>query len=160
VHHHQATVYAAAKVQRLLWAANSPDLNAIEPAWPHLKRTTTKKGAPKSKAQGDRRWRQSWKDMEQWRCQAWIERIPRHIQEIIRLEGGNEYKEGAMEKTRRLKRPDNWVDVSDTESTEDIEEQSPSPTPEVVSRKKKHKEHAEAERLGGPDIFKTGRRGC
>ena len=25
---------------------------------------------------------------------VWIERMPRHIQEVIRLEGGNEYKEG------------------------------------------------------------------
>ena len=26
--------------------------------------------------------------------QAWIERIPWHIEQIIELEGGNEYKEG------------------------------------------------------------------
>ena len=40
--------------------------------------------------------------------QRWIERIPVHIQEVIRLEGGNEYKEGrnAFKKSfigRRLK---------------------------------------------------------
>jgi hypothetical protein len=99
--------------------------------------------------------------MEQWRCQAWIERIPRHIQEIIRLEGGNEYGEGAMEKTRRLKRPDDWVDIdndrvdiSEDEGAKDREERSPSPTLEVVSRKKKYKEHAGVERLGGPDILR------
>jgi hypothetical protein len=31
-HHHQATVYAAYDITRLLWPGNSPDLNAIEPA--------------------------------------------------------------------------------------------------------------------------------
>jgi hypothetical protein len=103
--------------------------------------------------------------MEQWCCQAWIERIPRHIQEIIRLEGGNEYREGAMEKTRRLKHPDDWVnidndwvDICGDEGAKDREERSPSPTLEVVSRKKKYKEHAGVEHLGGPDIFKIGRR--
>ena len=33
-------------------------------------------------------------NLPQSEIQAWIERIPRHIQEIIRLEGGNEYAEG------------------------------------------------------------------
>jgi hypothetical protein len=41
--------------------------------------------------------------MEQERIQAWIERIPIHIQEVIRLGGGNEYKEG---KSGRRKNPD------------------------------------------------------
>lgn len=31
---------------------------------------------------------------EQWRIQHWIERIPYHIQEVFRLDGGNEYNEG------------------------------------------------------------------
>jgi hypothetical protein len=30
----------------------------------------------------------------QEKIQAWIERIIDHVQEVIRLEGGNEYKEG------------------------------------------------------------------
>ena len=29
--------------------------------------------------------------------QRWIERIPRHIQEVIRLEGANGYREGALD---------------------------------------------------------------
>jgi hypothetical protein len=32
--------------------------------------------------------------MPQEVIQAWIERIPRHVREVIRLQGGNEYKEG------------------------------------------------------------------
>jgi hypothetical protein len=34
--------------------------------------------------------------MPQERIQAWIERIMDHIPEVIRLEGGNEYKEGRL----------------------------------------------------------------
>ena len=34
--------------------------------------------------------------MLQSRIQAWIERIMIHIQDIIRLEGMNEYKEGRL----------------------------------------------------------------
>jgi transposase len=41
------------RVERLSWCGNSPDLNAIEPAWPWLKRRTTKKGAPKNKSEAN-----------------------------------------------------------------------------------------------------------
>ena len=94
IHSVQATVYEAQHVERLLWCGNSPDLNAIEPAWFWMKRMTTKKGIPKSRAEASQRWPKQWKDLPQSTVQAWIERIPRHIQEIIKLEGGNEYKEG------------------------------------------------------------------
>jgi hypothetical protein len=59
-----------------------------------MKRQTTKKGAPKSRAEAVRVWEQCWKELPQDKIQAWIERIPFHIQKIIELEGGNEYKEG------------------------------------------------------------------
>ena len=36
----------------------------------------------------------AWNDLPQEEIQRWIAAIPHHIQEIIRLEGGNEYKEG------------------------------------------------------------------
>jgi hypothetical protein len=39
-------------------------------------------------------WYQAWEDLPQEQIQKWIAAIPDHIQEIIRLEGGNEYKEG------------------------------------------------------------------
>lgn len=81
-------------INRLLWPGNSPDLNPIEPCWPWMKRYTTRLGAPKSRAEAIRAWEACWKELKPERFQAWIERIPRHIQEIIRLEGGNEYKEG------------------------------------------------------------------
>jgi hypothetical protein len=39
-------------------------------------------------------WRQAWQDLPQENIQQWIATIPYHIKEIIRCEGGNEYKEG------------------------------------------------------------------
>lgn len=93
-HSSQAMVFALAKVARLLWPGNSPDLNAIEPAWFWLKRRTTALGAATSRVEMERRWLQGWKDLPQTTIQSFIERIPHHIQSIIALDGGNEYEEG------------------------------------------------------------------
>ena len=93
-HHYQQVVYNLAAVKRLLWCGNSPDLNPIEPCWPWMKRNTTKKGAPQSRAEGIKRWKATWEELSQEQIQAWIERIPWHIEQIIQLKGGNEYKEG------------------------------------------------------------------
>ena len=93
-HYVQQRVYDLHKVQRLLWCPNSPDLNAIEPAWPWMKRKTTRKGAPKNRQEAIRAWKQAWGELPQEDIQKWIERIPRHIQKIIELDGGNEYREG------------------------------------------------------------------
>lgn len=94
-HFAQRTVYNLHQVQQLLWCPNSPDLNMIEPCWPWMKRRTTRKGAPKSRAEGIKAWEAAWnEELPQEQIQAWIERIPHHVQEVIRLEGGNEYKEG------------------------------------------------------------------
>lgn len=98
-HFIQQRVYNAHSVQRLLWCGNSPDLNAIEPTWAWMKRRTTRKGAPKSRTDAMMAWKQAWNELPQSAIQAWIERIPRHIEEIIRLEGGNEYKEGRARPT-------------------------------------------------------------
>lgn len=50
-HHYQQHIYNIAEVQRLLWCPNSLDLNAIEPAWPCMKRHTTRKEGPKPRAE-------------------------------------------------------------------------------------------------------------
>ena len=93
-HYIQQQAYDLSKVSRLLWCGNSPDLNAIKAAWPWLKRITTKKGAPKSRQEVIIAWKTAWTELPQEKIQAWIERIPVHVQKIIELEGGNEYKEG------------------------------------------------------------------
>ncbi|KAJ5381031.1 uncharacterized protein N7496_003459 [Penicillium cataractarum] len=62
-HYIQQRVFDAAKVQRLLWCPNSPDLNAIEPAWPWMKRRTTRKGAPKTRQEAFAAWQVAWQDL-------------------------------------------------------------------------------------------------
>ena len=42
----------------------------------------------------ERTWYTAWDDISQEQIQQWILAIPYHIQEVIRLERGNEYKEG------------------------------------------------------------------
>jgi len=59
-----------------------------------MKRYTIKKGALKSRAEAVQTWEHCWKELPQDKIQAWIKRIPIHIQKIIELEGGNEYPEG------------------------------------------------------------------
>jgi hypothetical protein len=44
----------------------------------------------------EKAWYQAWQDLPQEQIQQWIRAIPDHIQEIIRLEGGNVYKEGVQ----------------------------------------------------------------
>jgi len=109
-HSAQQQVYDMWEVQRLVWCPNSPDLNMIEPAWWYLKHKVTAKGAPTSRSDAKRRWKEAWEELPQSRIQGWIERIVHHIKEVIRCEGGNEYKEGRPESTllynemRRIKR--------------------------------------------------------
>ena len=93
-HYIQQRVYDLHEVQRLSWCGNSPDLNAIEPCWPWLKRATTKKGAPRNRFDAIQAWKKAWDELPQAKVQAWIERILVYIEKIIELEGGNEYKEG------------------------------------------------------------------
>jgi hypothetical protein len=46
-------LYDLVTVSYLLWVGNSPDLNMIEPAWPYLKRTIIRKGAPTSRSEAE-----------------------------------------------------------------------------------------------------------
>lgn len=73
----------------------------IEPCWPWLKKSTTLRGAPADKKTAKSAWLRAWDNLPQRQIQKWIERIPRQIQEVIRLEGGNEYKEGRTGKETR-----------------------------------------------------------
>lgn len=129
-HSAQHKIYNLWAIMRLIWPGNSPDLNAIEPTWYWMKRRTTSKGAPTTRKAATELWLHWWRELPQENIQAWIERIPHHIQEIIRLEGGNEYKEGraklfdgrlAQLKSRRnleeleeeLSEEDEWYDCDE-----------------------------------------------
>lgn len=91
---YQDEVFSIWGIMKLLWPGNSPDLNAIEPCWFWMKRDITKKGALHTEAALKEAWIKSWEELPQETIQAWIKRIEKHIKEVIRLEGGNEYKEG------------------------------------------------------------------
>ncbi|EGE80132.2 hypothetical protein BDDG_03073 [Blastomyces dermatitidis ATCC 18188] len=104
-HHVQQLVYDKAEVQRLLWCGNSPDLDPIEPCWPWMKRYTTKKGAPKNRKDAIKAWEDCWNMLLQKQIQSRIERVPVHIQKIIELGGGNEYREGCTQQDWRQKNP-------------------------------------------------------
>jgi hypothetical protein len=68
-----------------------------------MKRHTTKHGPITSRAQLKEAWIKCWKEMPQERIQQWIERIIEYVQEVIRLEGGNEYREGKLKGKAKLK---------------------------------------------------------
>ena len=76
-------------IERLLWLRSSPDLNAIEPTQFWMKRETTKKGAITSSEKLKTALIKCWNEMPQELIQAWIDRIPAHIEEIIVCEGNN-----------------------------------------------------------------------
>ena len=84
-----------AKIKRLLWPGNSPDLNTIESYWLYIKYEIIKKGTATSKKELVQKWEECWKGLEQERIRRWVERIPIHITEIIKYKGGNEYMEGS-----------------------------------------------------------------
>ena len=106
-HANNRKLYDLAQFQRLLWPADGPDLNSIEPAWWWMKRRTKSPEAPRTKKALEHAWVQAWKELPQSKIQKWIERIPQHLKEIIRLDGGNEFKEGTQHqrswKGKRLK---------------------------------------------------------
>jgi hypothetical protein len=87
---YQQRVFDSFKVLRMIWPGNSPDLNAIKPCWFYIKRQTTKKGVFEKKDMKER-WILCWKELPQEQIQAWIDRIPIHIEKVILLKGGNEY---------------------------------------------------------------------
>jgi hypothetical protein len=93
-HFYQQEMFDIHEVQRLLWPGNSPDLNMIEPAWPWMKRRTTVREAPRQKKTAEDSWYRAWSDLSQEKIQTWIERIPRHIQEVLQQKEGIDYREG------------------------------------------------------------------
>lgn len=95
-------VYSLAAINRLVWCGNSPDLNAIEPLWGRMKRETTEKGAPQTRADGVRKWKNCWNEVPQEVLRGYVDRIREHMKRVIECEGGNEYEEGL--KTRETKR--------------------------------------------------------
>ena len=80
----------------MLWPANSPNLNIIEPCWFYIKVETTKKGAIYLDEELQAAQVKYQEELLQQRIQAWIKRIIEYIKQVILLEGGNHYKEGRL----------------------------------------------------------------
>jgi hypothetical protein len=99
-HCHQASVYCLWEIMKLIWPANSLDLNAIEPYWAWMKRQTIKRGVASGMKQLKKDWLEYWERLLQEKIQEWIKRIPEHIQRIIDCRGGNEYREGSGKRAR------------------------------------------------------------
>ena len=87
-------VLSDASIKTMVWPANSPDLNPIEKAWIYIKRRVTARGCPHTKAELEAAFEREWKQLPIEQVRKWIEAIPRHIRQVIQLEGGNNYKEG------------------------------------------------------------------
>ena len=66
-----------------------------------MKKRTISRGAPSNRHALKTIWLTAWNDLPQSQIQDWIKQIPHHIEEVIRLEGGNEYIEGRTEKDER-----------------------------------------------------------
>jgi hypothetical protein len=126
-HWSQETVFSLHQVTRLIWPGNSPDINAIEPSWPWMKRNTQKNGVLKNKKIAEEVWPRYWQAMPQTVLQAFVERIPWHIQQIIRLGGGNEYKEGRLKAfdwrqlSREVRFESNAPDINESDESDQWE---------------------------------------
>lgn len=62
-----------------------------------------------SQAQLTEAWIKCWQDIPQERIKKWIERIIEHVKEVIRLEGGNEYREGRRKGQAKLRVLDSFI---------------------------------------------------
>ena len=60
-------LYISWEVVRMLWPANSPDLNMIEPCWFYIKTETIKKGAITLDVELRAAWAKCWEELPQWR---------------------------------------------------------------------------------------------
>ena len=82
--------FAAQKISPMPWPSQSPDLNPIEHLWSHLKRQlgaypTPPKGVHELWDRVQREWAKITPEV----CQALIESMPRRIEAVIKVRGGN-----------------------------------------------------------------------
>jgi aspartate aminotransferase-like enzyme len=77
----------------------------IEPIWAYLKREIMKGGPINTKEEAIERWEKAWASMRQKMLQSRVRRIRRHLIEIVRHEGENEYLEGSHRYHAKTKPP-------------------------------------------------------
>ena len=77
----------------------------IEPCWGWMKRKACQHVDFEQRGKLPGIWEDIWwEKLDQDRIRAWIERIMRHIDKVIELEGDNKYREGAKEEGPRRHR--------------------------------------------------------
>lgn len=68
---YQEPVFMETGILCLLWPGNSPNLNMIEPCWSWMKRKTTKRGPPLTRADTKKAWSHCWlNQLKQHRIQG------------------------------------------------------------------------------------------
>ena len=68
-----------------------------------MKRQTTRQGASPTRELLEKAWLNCWNNkLSMKRIRSWIEQIPQHIQEVIRLKEGNKYQEGRFDDTSSI----------------------------------------------------------
>ncbi|KAI2634038.1 hypothetical protein GGS21DRAFT_519724 [Xylaria nigripes] len=75
---------------------NSSSQSAIEASWSWMKKHATPKGGPKNRREAMERWERTWHhDLREAQINTWIERVPQHVEMIIRLDG-NDCNDGKL----------------------------------------------------------------
>ena len=79
-------------IKKLLWPANSPNVNASEHAWSYMRRHISRDyPTSATKEQCAQQWRDEWEELPQEQTDTWIDRIPDVIRQIIAQNGGNNF---------------------------------------------------------------------
>lgn len=79
-------------VDRLWWPGHSPEVNAIEHAWPGIRRHVTKEFTPScTESECESQWVRSWDAMPIEVINRWVDAIPEQVRRIIRAGGKNDY---------------------------------------------------------------------
>lgn len=79
-----------AEVIRVLMPAGSPDVDAIEHAWPWLRTNITKHmSISKSEEECEQQWYEQWEKLDVDTINKWIDRIPGVIRNILKTGGDN-----------------------------------------------------------------------
>lgn len=89
---HTKEEFCAWRLTKLLWPPNSPDLNAIEHAFPWVRQHVSRaRPFPITEAETQDAWLQMWRELPQPVIDRWIEALPRRVEQVIENKGDNNF---------------------------------------------------------------------
>jgi transposase len=92
ISHFDNDCFKVSDVIKMLWPANSPDANAIEQAWPWMRRHITEDYDISTKEEEcAQKWRDEWEKLPIEQINAWIDSIPKRIIQILEQERDNNF---------------------------------------------------------------------